>query len=219
MDNKIKKKIPLLINETYKNNLETSAKVILEKINLVQAKAKNLNIDLDNTSKAIEFIKSYQSQNDIENIDKQNELLFIKFKKEIEKLTTDYPNVVKTKALEMFCTESERELTKEIIHISVSINSSIKNIGASNLDFETFVLNDEFVYNSKIDTQLKELYITYCENKKQVELKELAEKLSDIVNHSIKIGLISDVSIGINIENIIDINTGKVKYNKIARYQ
>ncbi len=220
MENKIKKKIPLTINETYKNQLEASAKVILEKIGIAQQQAKdNLNIDLSNTDKAIDFIKTYQSENDAYNTDKQNELLFIKFNKEISKLMSDYPNLIKTKALDMFCNDKDREQVKELIYLIVTINLGLKRLGTSNLQLETFVLNDEFVYNSKIDTQLKELYTTYCISKKQVELKELAEKLSNIVKHNIKIGLISDVSIGINIENIIDINTGKVKYNIIARYQ
>ncbi len=220
MENKIKKKIPLMVNETYKNQLEASVKVILEKIGIAQQQAKDyLNIDLSNTDKAIEFIRKFKSENDVENTDIQNELLFIKFDKEISKLMSDYPNLIKTKALEMFCTDKDRGQVKDLIYLIVTINLGIKRLGASNLEFESLVLNDEFVYNSKIDTKLKELYTHYCETKKQVELKELAEKLSDIVNHNIKIGLISDVSIGINIENIIDINTGKVKYNKIARYQ
>ncbi|MEP1488614.1 MAG: hypothetical protein ABJK28_09320 [Algibacter sp.] len=220
MENKIKKKIPLMINEAYKNQLEASVKVILEKIGIAQQQAKNyLNINLSNTDKAIEFIRKFKSENDVEDTDIQNELLFIKFDKEISKLMSDYPNLIKTKALEMFCTDKDRGQVKDLIYLIVTINLGLKRLGTSNLEFESFILNSEFVYNSKIDTKLKELYTHYCENKKQVELKELAEQLSEIVKHNIKIGLISDVSIGINIENIIDINTGKVKYNKIERYQ
>ncbi|MCK0109544.1 hypothetical protein MWU58_09580 [Flavobacteriaceae bacterium S0825] len=217
MENKIKKKIPLMINEAYKNKLEASVKVILEKIGIAQQKAKDyLNIDLSKTDKAIEFIKSYTSENDSENIDKQNQLLFIKFNKEISKLMSDYPNLIKTKALDMFCTNNDRGQVKDLIYLIVTINLGIKRLGATNLKFESFVLNDEFAYNRKIDTQLKELYTTYCKTNKQVELKVLAEKLKETVNHSIKVGLISDNALGINIENIIDINTGKVKYNRIA---
>ena len=220
MENKIKKKIPLMINEAYKNQLEASVKVILEKIGIAQQQAKDyLNIDLDNTDKAIEFIRKYKSENDVDNTDIQNELLFIKFNDEISKLMDTYPNIIKTKALEMFCTDKDREQAKELIYLTISINVGLKRVGASNLELESLVLNDEFIYNSKIDTQLKELYTTYCDTKKQVELKELAEQLSKIVNHSIKTGLISSTVLGINIENIIDINTGKIKYNKIAVMQ
>ena len=220
MSTTMRKKIPLLVNEPYKTELENSAKVILEKIDLVKEKASDfLNIEFNKTDALIEFIKAYQNENQIDNVEQQNELLFIKFDKEITKLISDYNNLIKTKALEMFCTDTDREKAKEIIHFAVSINKSIQKFNLSNLDLECFVLNDEFVYNSKIDTRLKELYTTYCQNDKQRQLKELAEKLSEIVKHSIRIGLIADNRLGVNIENIIDINTGHIKYNKIAVIQ
>ena len=213
----MRKKIPLMVNDTYKNDLENSAKVVLEKIELLKQTANEfLNIKFDKTDALIEFIKLYQDENQINNVEQQNELLYIKFDSEIAKLLKDYNNLIKTKALEMFCTDADREKVKEIIHYAVSINKSITKFNLKTLDLECFVLNDEFIYNSKIDSRIKELYTTYCQNDKQKELKELAEKLRDIVNHSIKIGLISNNVLGINIENIIDINTGKVKYNKIA---
>jgi len=220
MSTTMRKKIPLMVNEPYKAELENSANIILEKIDLVKEKASGfLNIHFDKTSHLIEFIKAYKDEKQIDDIEQQNELLFIKFDKEITKLLSDYNNLIKTKALEMFCTDVDREKAKEIIHFAVSINKSIQKFNLSNLDLECFVLNDEFVYNSKIDTRLKELYTTYCQNVKQRQLKELAEKLSEIVNHSIRTGLIADNILGTNIENIIDINTGHIKYNKIAVIQ
>jgi hypothetical protein len=220
MSTTMRKKIPLMINESYKAELENSAKVILEKIDLLKQKVNDfLNIEFDKTDALIEFIKVYQNENQIDNIEQQNELLYIKFDSEIAKLLSDYNNLIKTKALEMFCTDTDREKAKEIIHFAVSINKSIQKFNLPNLDLECFVLNDEFVYNSKIDTRIKELYTTYCQNDTQRQLKELAEKLSEIVKHSIRTGLIADNLLGTNIENIIDINTGHIKYNKIAVIQ
>lgn len=215
----MKKKIALLINEPLKVELEKSVIAILEKILTVQQLAKQqLNINLDDTDQAISFIEKYTKQSDIDSIELQNQLLFIKFEKEVSKIMEDYPSLIKTKALEMFCHPSDREIAKQVILYCVSINRSLEKYGVNNLELKHFVLSGQFVYNPKLDTRLKDVYTTYCENKKQVELKELAEKLRDIVLHSIKFGLISDNAIGINVDNIIDINTGKIKYNKIARY-
>lgn len=215
----MKKKIPLMVNEPLKHELELSANVILEKIRMVQSQTnKNLGINIDNPIDTIAFINKYSKETDFENEKKINELLLIKFEKEVKKLMDDYPSLIKLKALEMFCTSSDMEEAKQIIRLAVSINFSMMKLG-QNIDLEHFLLNDEFVYNSKIDTRLKEAYTTYCKNKKQVELLELAEKLKSIVKLSIKVGLISDKTIGINIENIMNLNTGDIMYNKIAMMQ
>lgn len=213
----MRKKIPLVVNKQYKEELENSANIVLEKIELLKQSASNfLDLKFDTTDSLIEFIRTYQSQDQINDTEEQNQLLYIKFDNEISQLLKDYNNLIKTKALEMFCTDADREKAKEIILYAVSINNSIEKFNLKNLDLECFVLNDEFVYNSKIDTRLKELYTIYCQNEKQKQLKELAEKLSEIVKHSIKIGLVSDKTIGLNIENIIDINLGNINYRRIA---
>ncbi|SMG23612.1 hypothetical protein [Arenibacter troitsensis] len=219
MESTLKKRIPLMVNEPLRNELEKSTKVILEKISIIQSLSKdNLGIDLSNPDNAMGFIRKYSKQEDIENVELQNELLFIKFGKEVSKLTSDHPSIIKLKALEMFCTQTDRDKTKEVIHYAVSINIGVEKLNAE-IDLEHFVLNDEFIYNSKLDTRLKELYTTYCKNNKQKEIKEFTEKISEIIKHAMKIGLISNSRLGVNPENFIDINTGDINYYRIAGLQ
>ena len=93
-----------MVNEPYKAKLEQSANVILEKVNILKTKCQeNFNLKFENTTETIEFIQKYKAESDVENIEKQDELLYIKFDKEVSKLMKDYTNIIKKKALEMFC--------------------------------------------------------------------------------------------------------------------
>lgn len=215
MEIQLKKKIPLMVNIPLREKLEADVNSIIEEILDLKEISKPF-FENQSNENLFEFIRKYQTERDIDNTEKQNELLFIKFKDELAKFKEDYPNSIKEKALEIFCSDSDREVCIAVISMSVNINRSLEQLNLSDLTLETLVLNEEIVYNKKIDTQLKKRYVRYCENKKQIELLRLAEELSEIVQRSIKVGLISNNSLGINISNIIDIDTGKIRYNYIA---
>lgn len=215
MEIQLKKKIPLMVNIPLREKLEADVNSIIEEILDLKEISKPF-FENQSNENLFEFIRKYQTERDIDNTEKQNELLFIKFKDELAKFKEDYPNSIKEKALEIFCSDSDREVCIAVISMSVNINRSLEQLNLSDLTLETLVLNEEIVYNKKIDTQLKKRYVRYCENKKQIELLRLAEELSEIVQRSIKVELISNNSLGINISNIIDIDTGKIRYNYIA---
>ncbi|PNW28938.1 hypothetical protein [Formosa algae] len=209
------KKVPLHINEGLKSQLESKAKRILSNIQLIQDKAKeSFNIDLSETTYCIHFIKQFHKA-DSNDTDLQNDLLYQKFDKEVSKIINDYPNLIKPKALDMFCSPEDREKAKELIQLAVLTNKELNEMNVEGLTFETFVLNNEFTWNSKIHTPLKDKYTTYCTNKRQVEILEFAQNLQGIIKNAIKVGIVSDTTLGISIGNFMDTDTGEINHQFI----
>ncbi|WP_159021260.1 hypothetical protein [Formosa sp. L2A11] len=213
----LKKQIPLMTNDSLKAKLESTCNIILEKIDTAVKRSKtDLGIDLSNTNYTKGFIKKYSKSEDSENIEFQNELLFMKFEKELSNFQNDYPSVIKSKALEMFSTDEDREKAKSIINLYASINHNIKQLRIDGLDLDTFILGNEFIWNTKIDTKIRKATTTYCKSQKQVDLLGVAEKISEIILHAQKIGLLANDRLGVNGSNLVDIDTGEIRYNVIG---
>ncbi|SHI99533.1 hypothetical protein SAMN04487911_10935 [Arenibacter nanhaiticus] len=211
----MKKKITLMVNEPLKQNLESKVQDILNEITDLKTDLdKGIDYDTNSVDKVIKFIRTYGNDLYLNDEVKQNEIILIKYRDEVQGVRKLYPSLIKLKAIEMFKNPEDVTVVKNLIQRATGINKEIESI--KGLTLESFVLNEEFKMNTKVDTVLKEIYSTFCKNTKQNELKQLAEKLSTIIEWGLKQGIVSKHYTGINLSEIIDLDTGKVDYNRIA---
>jgi hypothetical protein len=211
----MKKKIVLVQNERSKKSYETKTKKVINQINdLIAQCKKELGIDISNVSDAVEFIKSYTTPQDALNKQFQYDLLHKVYKDDVDSFMKGYPNIDNDKALEMFIKDEHVKSIEHIINQCVEVNKEliVMNIG---ITLDTLVISGEFMMNSKVDTKIKDQTTIYCTNKKQVELKVLAEELQGIIHKAIRLKLVSNSALGINVGNIIDASTGDINFQYI----
>lgn len=142
------------------------------------------------------------------------QLLETKHAKDKVKLEQAFPNLDEEDALEMLSKQS-KSIVDSLITLGTEINNKLKGTG---LQLENFVLNNEFVMNSKVEGRIKNMSAIVCQNQKQKDLRDLAMKLSKHIKGALKTGLLAPNRLGAVGENIIDINTGEIKHKYIMQY-
>ncbi len=154
-----------------------------------------------------EIVNAINTGNEVE------EFIKLRHKEDLKNLKTNFPHIDQEKALSIFKEETEK-VAEQLISIASNIQLRLKGEG---ITIEHFVLNDEFSLNSKVKGRIKNMSTTYCTNKKQKEVRDLANKLSKLIKSAIDNGVLASNRLGTNAENIININTGEINHRYIAR--
>jgi hypothetical protein len=163
-------------------------------------------VQINEKASVEEIAKSIQSNS-------KTHLFKIKHSKEQKQLQETFPNLSEDKALEILA-EQSHEIADSLVKLSTSAIDKLKGSG---LTIDNFILNDEFVMNSKVEGRIKNKASIYCQNQKQKDLRNLATKVSELVKNGLKSGLLAPNRLGVVMENIIDVNTGEIKHHYILR--
>lgn len=154
-----------------------------------------------------EIVNAINTGNEVE------EFIKLRHKEDLKNLKDTFPHIDQEKALAIFKEETEK-VAEQLISIASNIQLRLKGEG---ITIEHFVLNDEFSLNSKVKGRIKNMSTTYCTNKKQKEVRDLANKLSKLIKSALDNGVLASNRLGTNAENIININTGEINHRYIAR--
>jgi hypothetical protein len=138
-------------------------------------------------------------------------LLDIKHQKNKTKMLETFPSLNEDEVLDVLGYKSKTAVDS-MVKQGIDINATLKSSG---LSIENFVLNEEFVLNTKVEGRIKNMATLYCTNDTQKELRNLAMKLSKLVKDALKTDLLAPNRLGVVAENIIDINTGEIKHRYI----
>jgi len=130
-----------------------------------------------------------------------------------EKLEENFKHLNEQQVQEILGIQS-KGVVENLTQIATSVKHKFKGSG---LTIDNFILNDEFTINSKVTGRIKNMASTYCTNSNQIQLRNLAIKIGNLVKGGLKSGLLSPNRLGIIAENIVDINTGEVKHQYIMR--
>ncbi|WP_298326217.1 hypothetical protein [uncultured Dokdonia sp.] len=141
------------------------------------------------------------------------EILLTKYAKDTIKLQESFTHLNEADALEML-SKTSTAIVEKLVNISTNVIQKLQGTG---IQIEHFALNEDFVMNSKVDGRIKNMSAIYCANAKQKDLRNLAIKISELIQGAMQTGLLHHNRLGTIAENIIDINTGKIKHQYIMR--
>lgn len=167
-------------------------------------------------SDVIELVR----MNSIQEKENINKILFAKYNEDIEEFSSNYPKVQKMKALDMFVDEADRQLASELIHLASIVKALKSKLDShrAKIEFEHLLKDGEFEMNGTLKTRITNSCNIMCENDTQVRLKELCERIQKEVEVGIKSGLLSGKTIGVNLSNLMNVDSGKIDYKKILKY-
>ncbi|MBO6881451.1 hypothetical protein [Winogradskyella sp.] len=143
----------------------------------------------------------------------KTKLIETKHAKDKEKLQENFTNLNEQTVLDVLRAQS-KEVVDNLVKLGTAANYKLKGSG---LTVDNFVLNDEFIMNSKVTGRIKNMAAIYCTNETQLQLRNLAIQISDLIKGGLKSGLLASNRLGTIGEHIVDVNTGEIKHQYIMR--
>ncbi|WP_370402820.1 hypothetical protein [Tenacibaculum dicentrarchi] len=199
-------KTEIATNQGLKVKLEAQVNNIIDNIHTVRNYQSEFIQDIVTDLETIELIQSELNV---------NTMLLNKHGLKVNELKENYPTLTDEKALSLIATDEDKELVQDIINICSKINSSMNDIRS--ISFETLIKDDEVKFNTKIDSKLRKLYTTYAENDNQIKAYNIAKQVQKVIKKGIEDGILSNESIGLQIDQLLNVRNGEIETRRILR--
>ncbi|SOU86040.1 hypothetical protein TDCHD05_10453 [Tenacibaculum dicentrarchi] len=199
-------KTEIATNQGLKVKLEAQVNNIIDNIHTVRNYQSEFIQDIVTDLEAIELIQSELNG---------NTMLLNKHGLKVNELKENYPTLTDEKALSLIATDEDKEMVQDIINICSEINSSMNDVRS--ISFETLIKDDEVKFNTKIDSKLRKLYTTYAENDNQIKAYNIAKQVQKVIKKGLEDGILSNESIGLQIDQLLNVSNGDIETRRILR--